>query len=87
MAIADKGGFLYGAKVVRGAYMEKERSLAKKIGYHDPIYSSYEETGSSYDKILDVLLQRSATGQGTVMAATHNEQSVKFGVRRSFSYM
>jgi hydroxyproline oxidase len=84
LAIADKSGFLYGTKVVRGAYMDKERSLAEKLGYQDPIYSSYEETSSSYDKILDVLLQRSAVGQGRVMAATHNEQSVKFGVKRYF---
>ncbi|XP_062512688.1 hydroxyproline dehydrogenase-like isoform X2 [Corticium candelabrum] len=82
LAIADKCGFVYGAKIVRGAYMDKERTLAKKHGYHDPIYSTYEDTSSCYDRTFDVLLKRAAADGVIVMAATHNEDSVKFGVKR-----
>ena len=35
--IAVKKGFLFGAKLVRGAYMEKERARAKEMNYPSPI--------------------------------------------------
>ena len=35
----------FGAKVVRGAYLEKEKKLAKLNNYSDPINESYEATG------------------------------------------
>ena len=82
LAIADKCGFVYGVKVVRGAYMDKERALAKLYGYHDPIHSTYEDTNSCYNRTLDVILQRTAANGIAVMAATNNEASVKFGVKR-----
>ena len=40
----------FGAKVVRGAYLEKEKKLAKLNNYSDPINESYEATGEMYLK-------------------------------------
>lgn len=40
---------LWYGKLVRGAYMDRERYLAKKNGLPSPICDSYEETSRSYD--------------------------------------
>lgn len=37
-------------KIVRGAYMDRERYLAKKKGVPSPICESYEDTSRSYNK-------------------------------------
>lgn len=46
---AQKGGFILGAKLVRGAYMEKERDRAAENGYPSPIHISKEATDNDFD--------------------------------------
>ena len=41
---ASKEGFKVGVKLVRGAYMDKERARAQKMGYDSPIQESKMET-------------------------------------------
>ena len=41
---AEKHGYYFACKLVRGAYMEQERKRATKLGYDDPINPSYEAT-------------------------------------------
>ncbi|RMD70116.1 MAG: proline dehydrogenase [Bacteroidetes bacterium] len=46
---ARKEGWMLGAKLVRGAYMEKERERAAEMGYPDPIHPTKEATDRAYD--------------------------------------
>ena len=48
-AEADREGYLLGAKLVRGAYMEKERERAEKMGYPSPIHASKEATDDAFN--------------------------------------
>ncbi|MEQ1744248.1 MAG: proline dehydrogenase family protein [Saprospiraceae bacterium] len=46
---ARKAGFLLGAKLVRGAYMDKERRRAAEMGYPDPINPDKNTADDHYD--------------------------------------
>ena len=56
LAIARRENFFFGAKLVRGAYMDQERARAAKLGYEDPINESYEKTGQMYNQVLSYLM-------------------------------
>jgi proline dehydrogenase len=47
--IAKEKGFILGMKLVRGAYMEKERARASQKGYQSPIQATKEDTDNDYD--------------------------------------
>jgi proline dehydrogenase len=42
-------GYNLGIKLIRGAYMNEERTLAKEFNYESPIFESMEETHKCYD--------------------------------------
>ena len=63
----------FGAKVVRGAYMEKEKKLANLHGYPDPINDTYDTTGEMYLKVISYLLEKPEI---YAVVATHNETAV-----------
>ena len=71
--LAESKGYMLGAKLVRGAYMEKERTRAKELGYADPIHPNKEATDDAYNTALRFCVdnyKRIASCN-----ATHNEQS------------
>lgn len=70
---AEKGGYHLGVKLVRGAYMEKEREAAQKEGRPSPIHATKDAVDHDYDEALRFCAQR--THRLAVMVATHNEQS------------
>ena len=75
--LSRREGFHFAAKLVRGAYMEQERKRASTVGYQDPIHNSYEETNSSFNDILTIVLDEVHKNNAQVMVATHNEESVQ----------
>jgi proline dehydrogenase len=49
---AKEKGYILGAKLVRGAYMEKERARAAEKGYTDPIQPDKMSTDRDYDEAV-----------------------------------
>jgi proline dehydrogenase len=74
-SIAINEGFKLGLKIVRGAYMEKERERAKKMNYPSPIQSSKEATDKDFDDIIHYFVDNVETIW--FMVATHNEKSTQ----------
>ena len=70
---ARSEGYQLGAKLVRGAYMEKERARAMEKGYPSPIQPTKEATDRDYDAAALFCLQHL---DGLVLfIGTHNEAS------------
>ena len=71
--VAKNKGFVLGAKLVRGAYMEKERARAAEKGYASPIQANKEATDRDYNLAIEFCLQQY---QGiSMIVASHNEYS------------
>ena len=75
---AKERNFLLGMKLVRGAYMEKERNRAAEKGYPSPIYPNKEATDKGYNDAVRFCIDH--IDQIGVMVATHNEYSNMLGV-------
>lgn len=74
-AEAREKGYYYGIKLVRGAYMEKERDRAAERGYPSPIQPDKEATDRDFDRGLRFCLDNVETL--AFVAATHNETSTE----------
>lgn len=70
---AQKGGYLLGAKLVRGAYMEKERKRAAEMGYPSPIQPDKPSADRDYDAAVRFCMEH--LDHLAVFIGTHNEQS------------
>ena len=70
---AQQKGYRLGAKLVRGAYMEKERERAKSQGYPSPIHATKADTDKDYDAALKFCIDNYPNIQ--LIAGTHNENS------------
>jgi proline dehydrogenase len=71
--LAVEGNFLLGAKLVRGAYMEKERERAIAMNYPSPIHVNKEATDRDFDAAALFCLEHKETI--SLILASHNEQS------------
>ncbi|HEY0067755.1 MAG TPA: proline dehydrogenase family protein [Flavisolibacter sp.] len=72
-ADAVKGNFLLGAKLVRGAYMEKERRRAAEKGYSSPIQPSKEASDRDYNESVRFCVDH--LDRIGLIVASHNEYS------------
>jgi proline dehydrogenase len=71
--IAQQNNYYLGAKLVRGAYMEKERARAIEKKYPSPIHDKKEDTDSDYDAALLFCVEN--IDRIAICAGTHNEKS------------
>jgi len=71
--IAAEGNFILGAKLVRGAYMEKERARAEAMGYPSPIQTDKSATDADFDASVVFCLDH--LDQIGLILASHNEAS------------
>jgi proline dehydrogenase len=68
-----KQGYYVGAKLVRGAYMEKERERAEEKGYPDPIMRDKQSTDKQYDEALQYCIDNIDNME--LCSGSHNENS------------
>ena len=73
LRLSKKKSFVPGVKIVRGAYMEKERLRAKKLGYEDPICKNKTETDENFNNALRFLVKNLKSFN--FMVGSHNEES------------
>ncbi len=70
---ATDGGYFYGVKFVRGAYMDDERAKAKAGGYEDPICVDKQATDDNYDAGMLYCVEHIDNIE--MFSGTHNELS------------
>jgi proline dehydrogenase len=70
---AVNGKYFLGLKLVRGAYMEKERARAAEKGYRDPIQPDKVSCDRDFDAAVDFCVER--IDKISICAGTHNENS------------
>jgi proline dehydrogenase len=68
--------FYFGTKLVRGAYMEKERDRAEKNGYPSPIHATKEDTDNAFNQALTFCVDNKQ--RITIVCGSHNDYSNYF---------
>jgi proline dehydrogenase len=74
-AEAKEKGYFLAVKLVRGAYMEKERERAEQLGYDSPIQPDKAATDRDYNLALQYCVEN--IKEIAVVCASHNEQSTR----------
>lgn len=92
---ADDIGVPIGFKLVRGAYMRQENTLAAHLGVESPIHDGIEKTHACYNTCADFMLNEIADGSGAVVLATHNiasgemacSNAASLGIKRNSPFL
>lgn len=71
LKLSKERGFLLGAKLVRGAYMEKEADRAKELGYPSPIQPNKAATDQDYNLGVQFCIENGVY----LVSGSHNEES------------
>ena len=71
--LAIENNVKYGVKLVRGAYMEKERNRAASLGYDSPIQPDKASSDRDYNLALEFIVSNAE--YFALCAGTHNEES------------
>lgn len=72
---AKNDGYILAVKLVRGAYMEKERERAVEKGYQSPIHADKAGTDADYNAAIEYCMRHFK--DVAFVAATHNEISTQ----------
>lgn len=75
IAVARENSIHYGIKLVRGAYMEKERDRAAQKGYPSPIQPDKAACDNDFNAALELIVENIDTL--ALCAGSHNEQSAE----------
>jgi len=73
LEVAERQGYFLGAKLVRGAYMEKERDRAKRKGHPSPIHPTKNDTDAAFDAAQAFCVAHA--DRIRLVSGTHNEAS------------
>ncbi|MBD2754620.1 proline dehydrogenase family protein [Spirosoma validum] len=79
-AEAQAKGYFLGVKLVRGAYLEKERLRSHEEEYQDPIQATKEDTDRDYNTAIDFCLEHRDVI--SICLGTHNEASCQYCIER-----
>ncbi|MBL0147008.1 MAG: proline dehydrogenase family protein [Chitinophagaceae bacterium] len=71
-------GFILGAKLVRGAYMEKERNRAAELNYPSPIQPDKQSCDNDYNSAVEFCVNH--IDKISLIVASHNEYSNEYTV-------
>ncbi|HLM60983.1 MAG TPA: proline dehydrogenase family protein, partial [Pyrinomonadaceae bacterium] len=72
---ARRVGYILAVKLVRGAYMEKERERAAEMNYPSPIQPDKAATDRDFDAAIEYCLEK--VEEIAFVAGTHNEESIR----------
>lgn len=76
---AKSEGFTLGFKIVRGAYMEKERDRAHELNYESPICKDKYTTDVNFNDCLKYIMNN--LNDISIFIGTHNEESSYLGMQ------
>jgi proline dehydrogenase len=76
---AQQKNYFIGMKLVRGAYMEKERDRALKMGYTSPVNDTKADSDKEYNSALEFCIRH--IDRIAICAGTHNESSSELLVK------
>ncbi len=72
---SEQKNYIPGIKLVRGAYVEKERENALKEGKPSPVYDTKKETDDAFNQAVEICLRKHR--KVDVCIATHNNDSTQ----------
>jgi proline dehydrogenase len=80
---ARLGQYMLGAKLVRGAYMEKERARALEFNYPSPVQPDKRHSDNDYDAAVDFCIENLEALE--LFIGTHNEHSCMLAAQKMAS--
>ncbi|HSN09512.1 MAG TPA: proline dehydrogenase family protein, partial [Hanamia sp.] len=81
---AQENNFIPAMKLVRGAYMERERNRAEKMNYHSPINATKQATDDEFNAAVEFCIN--PQNNMHVVIGSHNEYSNLYGVQLMEEY-
>ena len=85
---AQRGNYMLGIKLVRGAYIKSEENYRKQISKSDSIiWDNKELTDKSYNSIMVNMIETMQEKRNlSLMIATHNRYSVETAIQQLEKY-
>lgn len=80
VAAAKQYNYNLGIKLIRGAYMNEERELAKKGNYESPVWDTIEDTHKCYNQNMEHII-RNMTKNDMLFVASHNVETIELAKR------